>query len=151
MTPITVTFPGGQRVDARVGDHVVHTDQPVTKGGANIAPDPFSVFLASLATCAGFYVQAFCATRGISTRDIQLTQEVAYDEEKRLTEIVLSIQLPAAFPERYVEAIRTAAASCKVKKVLACPPSVVVQVKRDPATLAQATLDVIAAPRGQEA
>jgi putative redox protein len=140
---ITVTFPGAKRVDARFGAHVVRTDQPVAQGGGDTGPDPFSLFLASVATCAGFYVQAFCATRGISTRDIKLTQEVAYDENQRLAEIAIDIELPAGFPDRYVEAIKTAALSCKVKKVLTFPPSVVVRVK-------PSASDVIAAQRGEE-
>jgi putative redox protein len=148
MTPsITVSFPGGQRVDARVGDHVVHTDQPVSGGGSDTAPDPFSLFLASLASCAGFYVQAFCATRRISTRDITLTQQHIFDDQKRLADVVLELGLPADFPERYVEGIRAAAASCKVKKVLASPPNVVVRVTYDARAAANASLDVTAAPR----
>lgn len=147
--PITVTFPGGRRVDARMGDHVVHTDQPVMHGGANTAPDPFSLFLASLATCAGFYVQAFCAARGISTDDIRLTQAVTYDERKRLAEVALDIQLPADFPERYVEAIQAAAASCKVKKVLASPPNVRVGATRSSALPAKEPTESTMA-RGQE-
>ncbi len=146
---ITVTFPGGQRVDAAVGEHVVHTDQPAAQGGANTAPDPFSLFLASLATCAGFYVQAFCKTRGISTQGVELTQSATYDDQKRLSEVAVDVQLPPGFPDRYVEGIRAAAASCKVKKVLASPPNVLVRVIRDPATL-QAALDGAAASRGQE-
>ena len=51
---IVITLPGGRRVDAQVGRHVIHTDQD----GA--APSPFEVFLASLGTCAGFFVQSFC-------------------------------------------------------------------------------------------
>jgi len=34
MEDIEVTFPGGKRVDAHVGAHVVHTDQPTSAGGA---------------------------------------------------------------------------------------------------------------------
>lgn len=33
MDDIAVSFPGGKRVDARVGDFMIHTDQPVHQGG----------------------------------------------------------------------------------------------------------------------
>jgi len=44
---IVVTFPGGKRVDAQVGGHVVRTDQPVQGGGEDSAPTPFALFAAS--------------------------------------------------------------------------------------------------------
>ncbi|MBL8744452.1 MAG: OsmC family protein, partial [Myxococcales bacterium] len=133
MTPIVVSFPGGQRVDAQVGGHIVRTDQPIANGGSDTAPDPFSFFLASLATCAGFYVQAFCSARKIPMLGVQLTLNAKYDDQKRLCDVVVDIQLPADFPERYVSGVQAAANSCKVKKVLAAPPNVLVEVARAPA------------------
>ena len=51
-----VDFPGGDRVDAHFGSYTVMTDQPNAKGEPGSAPTPFSLFLASIATCAGIYV-----------------------------------------------------------------------------------------------
>ncbi len=124
---IRVTFPEGKRVDAEFGTHVVRTDQSVAHGGNGSAPEPFDLFLASLATCAGFYVAAFCHARGISMAGIALVQSHHFDEAThRLERVELELSLPATFPDRYRAAIERAAASCKVKKVLASPPDVVV-------------------------
>ncbi len=57
---IDVTFPGQKRVAARVGSFVIATDQPPSLGGANTAPAPYDLFLASVATCAGIYALSFC-------------------------------------------------------------------------------------------
>ena len=57
---IMVSFPGGKKVDAHFEGFTVQTDQPTSNGGEGSAPDPFSYFLASLATCAGLHVVAFC-------------------------------------------------------------------------------------------
>ena len=121
---IRVTFPGGKRVDAILGEHVVHTDQPVASGGDDSAPAPFDLFLASLATCAGIYVVGFCQARGIPTAGIELVQAHRYDEEHKLASVDLEIRLPADFPEKYRPAVLRAAEGCKVKKVLASPPEV---------------------------
>ncbi len=51
---IRVTFPGGVKVEAVYKGFVIKTDQPVHQGGENTAPAPFDLFLASIATCAGF-------------------------------------------------------------------------------------------------
>ena len=76
---MTVSFPGGARVDAQFGHHTIRTDQPVRGGGQDSAPAPFTVFLASIATCAGIYVLGFCSQRGLPTDGISLKQRVEVD------------------------------------------------------------------------
>ena len=84
MQDVEVTFPGGKRVDATVGPYVVHTDQPVDEGGDATAAGPFELFLASLATCTGFYVLSFCQARGLSTEGIRLREHVEVDPATKL-------------------------------------------------------------------
>jgi len=62
---ITVTFPGGKRVDASYNGFTIATDQAVDAGGDGSAPEPFDFFLSSIATCTGIYVLGFCQKRGI--------------------------------------------------------------------------------------
>jgi len=125
MQDITVSFPGGKRVDAQVGAFVLHTDQPFDLGGEATAAAPFDLFLASLATCAGLYVLGFCQARGLSTDGLGLRQHVEGDPATKLpTRISLEIALPASFPERYRIAIARAAEGCKVKKTIAAAPAI---------------------------
>ena len=120
---IIATLPGGKRVDAQVGGFVIRTDQPRQNGGDDSAPGPFTLFLASLATCAGFYVAAFCGARQIPTDGIRIVERTESDPKtKLLTRITLDIQLPATFPAEHRDAVVRAAAACKVKKTLASPP-----------------------------
>jgi len=98
---LTISFPGGKRVDAAFGPHVVHTDQPASGGGEDSAPAPFDLFLASLATCAGIYVLGFCQARGISTEGITLVQRDVTDPvTKHLDTVHLEIRLPESFPAK---------------------------------------------------
>ena len=119
---IVVTLPGGRRVDARVGAHTVHTDQPVDNGGEDSAPSPFALFLASLATCAGIFVQGFCAKRGIPFEGIRLVQRPEYGEDGALRAVALDIQLPADFPEKYRSAVVQVVEQCSVKKAIHAQP-----------------------------
>jgi putative redox protein len=122
---IRIAFPGGRRVEAHFGEHVVATDQSVAHGGAGTAPEPFDLFLASLATCAGFYVLSFCQTRNIPTTGIELVQRGHFNGvTHRLERVELEIHLPAGFPEGYRVSVVRAAESCKVKKTLASPPEI---------------------------
>lgn len=125
MNDIEVSFPGGKRVDARVGDFVVRTDQPVGAGGEGSAVAPFDLFLASIATCAGIYVLGFCRARGLPTDEIRLRQHVDYAEATKLPErIHLELILPESFPEKYRVAVVRAAEGCKVKKTIAAQPQI---------------------------
>ena len=121
---MTVEFPGGSRVNARFGSFTVETDQPKSYGGEDAAPTPFQVFLASLATCMGFYILGFCKMRGIPPEGIKLVQKMEQSPEtKMVSKIRLEIQLPPDFPRQYVSAVIRAAESCLVKKHLENPPS----------------------------
>jgi ribosomal protein S12 methylthiotransferase accessory factor len=121
---MTVSFPGGARVDAHFGSFTVSTDQPTSSGGENSAPSPFELFLASLATCAGYYVLGFCKMRGIAAESIKLTQRMERDAAtKMISRVVVDIQLPPEFPKQYVPAVIRAAESCLVKKHLENPPA----------------------------
>ena len=118
-----VEFPGGSRVDARFGEYIVKTDQPKEGGGDGSAPTPFDTFLASLGTCAGIYVLGFCRHRGVDPAGIRLVQNTEVDTSTGLvTKVLLDIQLPAAFPEKYRAAVIQAAELCKVKKHFEHPP-----------------------------
>ncbi len=122
MNDIEIVFPGGKRVDARVGRHLVRTDQPVSAGGEDSAVAPFDLFLASIGSCAGIYVVGFCQARKISTEGIRIVQHQRTDEAGHLVGVDLEVVLPESFPARYRDAVAQAAAGCKVKKTLAAPP-----------------------------
>lgn len=121
---LIVTLPGNKKVDAHLNGYTIHTDQPVQSGGEGTAPAPFDLFLASIGTCAGIYIQGFCSSRGIPTQDIKIIQKMNYDPVKRLIDnIELEIQLPNNFPEKFKDAIINTAELCAVKKHLQNPPS----------------------------
>jgi ribosomal protein S12 methylthiotransferase accessory factor len=113
---IQVTFPGGFRVDAAYKGFVIKTDQPVHQGGEGTAPSPFDLFLASIATCAGYYTLAFCRERGIPTEGAGVTVRAAKDPETKMFETVkIEVRLPPGFPEKYRRAVIKAVDSCTVK------------------------------------
>jgi putative redox protein len=118
-----IDFPGGARVDAHFDGFSVHTDQPVVGGGHASAPTPFSLFLASIGTCAGIYVLGFCKQRNLPTDGIRLIQRVHRSPETGMVvRIELDIQVPPDFPEQYRPALVRTAELCAVKKHLERPP-----------------------------
>ena len=120
---IAVSFPGGVAVEADVKGHRVRTDQP-RPHGEDSAPAPFDLFLASIATCMGFYALRFCQERGIATEGLGLSLETVRDEaKKRLATIKVALTLPLGFPEKYMGAIQRAVDQCAVKKHMVEPPA----------------------------
>ena len=125
---IKVFFPGGKKVDAKYGDFVIKTDQPVHGGGEGTAPAPFDLFLASLATCAGYYVLVFCQSRGLSYKNVSLVlKKERNPETKRIEKIFININLPEDFPEKYKSAVIKSVNSCAVKIHMKYPPEFIVE------------------------
>ncbi len=123
-----ISFPGGARVDATLGNFVVQTDQPPHGGGEGSAPTPFALFLASIGTCAGIYILGFCRQRGIPTEDIRLRQNTEFDPETRMVRrVTLDIMLPPDFPAKYAPALVKSAQLCAVKKHLESPPAFTIE------------------------
>jgi ribosomal protein S12 methylthiotransferase accessory factor len=114
-----IDFPGGERVAAHVGSFTIQTDQPPVAS----APTPFTLFLASMGTCAGIYVLGFCQQRGLSTDGIRIVQRMEKDPLTGLISTVeLEIQVPPTFPEKYHASLVRSAEMCAVKKHLEHPP-----------------------------
>jgi ribosomal protein S12 methylthiotransferase accessory factor len=138
-----IEFPGGSRVDALYEGLRIRTDQPVAHGGGGTAPSPFDLFLASIGTCAGFYVLRFFQQRQLDTAGLGLSVTLRRDPERKLVSgIRIEITLPPAFPEKYREAVLRAVDQCTVKRHLAQPPAFeVVTVVPDEAVAAGAPGD----------
>ena len=112
-----VTFPGGERVEARYDGRTIITDQDGPE------PAPFDLFLASIATCTGLYVARFCQRRSIPTDKLRVVQRpVLKPGTKTVERIELEIELPDGFPEQYRSAVVRSANLCTVKKHLDNPP-----------------------------
>ncbi len=125
---MTVSFPGGKRVNARYNGFEIATDQDTESGGDGSAPEPYDYFLASLATCAGIYVLGFCQKRDIPYDGISLSQSWEREEKtRRLTNVRIAIEVPADFPEKYRTALVRVANQCTVKKTLENPPEFTVE------------------------
>ena len=129
---IVVTLAGQKRIDAQVGRHVVHTDQPIQGGGEDAAPTPFALFLASLGTCAGIFVAGFCQKRDLPTDGIRIVERVRYDADGALSSVDLDIEVPPSFPEKYRDALVRVADQCSVKRAIQSPPQFAVRTVVQP-------------------
>lgn len=125
-----VRFGRGLKVDLEYKGFLIPTDQPVDQGGDNTAPAPFDYFIASIATCAGFYALAFCREREIPVDEIVLKMITEKGpESKMIDRIAITVDLPPSFPARYTFALEKAINLCSVKKHLDRPPKIEVLIR----------------------
>ncbi len=112
-----VYYPGGKQVFMDVNGFTIKTDQGPRGGGEGAFPEPFTLFLAALGTCAGIYIKQFCDQRGIDASEITIEQSIDYDTTKRMIgKIQLIVHVPADFPKKYESAVIRSANQCAVKK-----------------------------------
>jgi ribosomal protein S12 methylthiotransferase accessory factor len=120
---LEIFFAGNKKVNASFNGFVVKTDQPINGGGNGDDPSPFELFLASLGTCAGIFVKSFCDQRNLPTDNIKIIEHIERDPAKHtVSKIGLEILLPADFPEKYRNAVISAADLCTVKRLIQNPP-----------------------------
>ena len=127
---VKVEFPGGKKVNARVGNFLIQTDQSVKTGGEASAPEPFDHFLASIATCAGIYALGFCKSRDLPTDGLDLSMVCEGDTKRKMfTRMSLHLTLPRGFPEKYRAGIIRAMELCAVKRHIMDAPEFSVELR----------------------
>lgn len=127
-----IYFAGNKKVFADVNGYTVKTDQGQRSGGDAEFPEPFTLFLASLGTCAGIFVKFFCDQRDIPTGNIRLTQDQQYDPARKMIgKININIHIPDDFPEKYEQALIQTAGLCSVKRHLKDDIEITVKTVRE--------------------
>ena len=124
LMDMTITLTGGKRVEADYHGMKIVTDQPVQAGGEGTAPAPFHLFLASIGTCAGFYVADFCQhprhpDRWDPARPARASQPREQDDRADRDRD----PAPRRLPGQARKAVVSAANLCTVKKHLTEPPA----------------------------
>ncbi|MCP4127018.1 MAG: osmotically inducible protein OsmC [Gammaproteobacteria bacterium] len=120
---LVVSFPGGKKVDVDIGNFNINTDQSPEHGGDGSAPEPFAMFLASLASCAGIFALGFCQSRKLSTEGLALYLDWENEDKPPFAaKAGFRLVLPTDFPEKYHASIIRAVEQCKVKHYIHNPP-----------------------------
>ncbi len=120
---LQVQFPGGKKVNVEVGDFLIETDQCVKAGGEASAPEPFDLFISSMAACAGIFALNFCQSRHLSTEGLSVTMDWERDDKPpRAARVKYHLTLPRGFPDKYRNSIVKAIDLCSVKYYIHNPP-----------------------------
>lgn len=126
---LEVVFPGGKRVDILCGGFRIGTDQSAKAGGEASAPEPFVLFLASIAGCAGIYALNFCQSRRLPTEGLNLYMLWESGGTKPIqAKVRFQLKLPEGFPQKYQQGILRAMDLCAVKKYIQNAPEFTTEI-----------------------
>ena len=129
MDLITVSREDGLQFKIRVRGHEVTTDASVRDGGRDEGLSPVELFAGSVGACIAMMVQSYCERHGYTDGDVgvNLTLELA-DTPKRISGIVVDVELPNGVPEDKMDAIRRMAERCPLHETLRDPPRVDIDI-----------------------
>ena len=60
------------RVDVRSGTHLLSSDEPVRRGGADAGPEPFALLLSSLGSCTAITLRMYAERKGWPLADVRV-------------------------------------------------------------------------------
>jgi putative redox protein len=115
-------------VEAR--GHRVVCDQPRDDGGADGGMTPPELMLASLGTCAAYYVVQYLKFRNLPTADVQVRVEAekVKDPVPRVGVFRIFVEAPEAIEEKHRAGMRRAAEKCLIHNTLLHPPAIEIEV-----------------------
>ena len=128
MNLITVNTRDGLEVDVRVRGHHLTSDMSRHDGGMDAGPSPAELMAGSLGACIAMMVQRYCETHGYEGETaVYLTPELS-DDPKRVSSIVVDVEVPSGVPDDKKEVVRRVAERCLVHETLLHPPEVDIDI-----------------------
>lgn len=112
---VTGVAENGAHVESSVGGHVLHTDEPASRGGTDAGPAPLATFVASLVGCTQATLNLISGERGVVFEDVSYRLSTEVDprgafgvaEVKRpVKEIRVDVECSTDATEEQLEEIR---------------------------------------------
>jgi len=120
---MTVTFPGGKRVDCQWGTFTVHTDQSERQGGEASAPTPFDLYFAAISTCAGISALEYLLQADLPTAALKVELSATFNPEtRRYDRIRIMVTPPPGLDAAQRDALLRETSDCAVKRHILQPP-----------------------------
>lgn len=132
MQGISVQHESGDRFEVRIGPHRLAVDQPEAAGGADSAPTPTGLFVASVAACAAFYANRFLRRHGLPEGALEVGADYEMDERpSRVYAIRLTVTTPFRLEDDVALGLLRAIDRCTIHESLRHAPSVVVSLAEE--------------------
>lgn len=133
MSEVTVTSLGNLRNEVRYGaGHVLITDEPVSAGGEDAGPDPYTLLLAALGSCISMTTMLYARRKAwpVERVTVRLRQQRIHGKDCQECEqetdgfvhrIERSVSFEGALTEVQLARLQEIAHKCPVHKTLTSP------------------------------
>jgi uncharacterized OsmC-like protein len=131
MPDIEVWYGKGDRFLVQMRDHHVIVDQPTGNGGDDMGATPTEMFVASLATCIGFYAERYLRNHDIDPAGLHVAADFEMAEgPRRIGSITIRLRPPRGFPTERREILQAVIERCTVHNSMVRPPTIQITVER---------------------
>jgi len=127
---VTIEHLGGVQFEIKARQHTIVSDQPAEGGGFDEGMTPPELLLASLGSCAGFYVAQYLKKYQLAQEGtrVRVTADKAQNPP-RMENFRIEIDVPASFSKEQQDGIERAVHHCLIHNTLLHPPQIVLEVK----------------------
>lgn len=125
-TDLRVDAQTGEAYEIEVRGHRLRVDQPADAGGADTAPTPTELYVASLASCVAYYAGRWLTRHGYSRQGLAVDAgyDFATDRPARVGAIRLDLHVPDDVPPERRAALQAVASHCTVHNSVTFPPRI---------------------------
>jgi putative redox protein len=129
---VIVEHMGAVQFEIRARQHSIVSDQPLDAGGFDEGMTPPELLLASLGSCAGYYVAQYLKTRNMapSGTRVRVSAEKAKDPV-RMDDFQIEVDVPAACTAQDRLGIERAVHKCLIHNTLLHPPAISLKINEE--------------------
>lgn len=125
---VTAEYQGRAKFTVSARGHTVTCDQPRENGGADEGMTPPEFFLASLATCAGYYAAQYLNARGLPSAGLSLRLHAEkLLKPARLGALRIEVDAPD-LPAMHTEGLLRSVKACLIHNTILSAPSIDVAI-----------------------
>jgi putative redox protein len=126
---VLVEHLGAVQFEINARQHKIVCDQPLENGGFDEGMTPPELLLASLGSCAGFYVALYLKKHKLAMEGtrIRVTAD-KLKEPARMDDFHIEVEVPSYLSEEHGKGVEEAVGHCLIHNTLLHPPKITLQV-----------------------
>jgi putative redox protein len=126
---VTIEHLGAQQFEIKARQHTVLSDQLPENGGHDEGMTPPELLLASLGSCAAFYVAQYLRKLKLATEGtrVRVTGDKVKDPP-RMDNFRIEIELPLSLTEEQRAGVENAVHHCLIHNTLLRPPRIAIEI-----------------------
>ncbi len=133
---VTVEHLGAVQFEIKARQHTIACDQPPENGGYDEGMTPPELFLAGLASCAGFYAAQYLRKFKLATEGtrVRVNADKVKEPAPRLENFRIEIETRVDLSDQHRAGVERAVHHCLIHNTLLHPPKIAIEIKQEATT-----------------